>query len=230
MKKNHLTLILSIGLLICLTFTGCSDDIDVVSNVVIYENDFEERDLTNINGGILFRRFNTTLIGNYNNGGFTLHLDSIPDHDYIYISFTLHIHDTWDGNSNGLEPDAPDKWIMAVNPGINSTSLDDYRGFETTFSNGPCDGVLCLPQSYPNEFPHHNLPRTGARRPRSGMCVARTVSGSSSEYFIERTFLHDDPTISFSFYDELYQSNVLDQKCDESWSMDNIEIRAITLD
>lgn len=220
----------SMLLILTLAFTACGDDTDIIANVIVYENDFENRDLTNINGGTLFTRFGTTLIGNYNNGGFTLFLNDLPSHEYIYIAFTLHIHDTWDGNSNGLEPDAPDKWIMEVNSGINATSIDDYKGFETTFSNGPCDGILCLPQSFPSEYPHHNLPRTGARVLRRGMCSLRTVPQSSSEYFIERTFRHDDPTVIFRFYDELFQSNVADQKCDESWSMDNIEIRAITLD
>lgn len=212
---------------IMLTFTGCGGENELTSDVIAYENDFEENDLTDINGGTIVRKFGGNIIGNYNNGGFSLHLNDLPRHNYLYISFTLFIHDTWDGNSNGLDPDAPDKWIMAINNGLTSNSLDAYTGFETTFSNGPCDNVLCLLQSYPQEYPFSNSPGTGLVRYRRGFCN-RAIRGTV-EYHIERTFRHEDAAIIFSFYDELFQSNVADQKCDESWSMDNIVVRAITI-
>ncbi|MCE7995831.1 MAG: hypothetical protein HEP71_27885 [Roseivirga sp.] len=212
---------------IMLTLTGCGGENELTSDVIVYDNNFEESDLSNINGGKIVRKFGTNIIGNYNNSGFSLHLNDLPRHNYLYISFTLFIHDTWDGNSNGLDPDAPDKWIMAVNSGLSASSLDSYTGFETTFSNGPCDSALCLLQSYPQEHPSANQPRTGATRLRRGFCSGR-VRGTS-EYHIERTFSHEDAAVFFSFYDELFQSNVSDQKCDESWSMDNIVVRAITI-
>ncbi len=227
-RYRRLALIRSVMLSLTLVFTACVGDRDIISNVIVYENDFEDGDLTNISGGITSARSGTRSIGNYNNDGFILHLTDLPKHDYIYISFTLRIWDTWDGNSNGLEPDRPDKWIMKINDGIALNS-DDYTGFETTFSNGPCDGVLCLLQSYPSEYPFQNQPRTGMRKDRVGFCSLRGVRGASSDYHIERRFRHDDAAIIFSFYDELYQPNVADQKCDESWSMDNIVVRAITL-
>ncbi|GAB5524377.1 MAG: hypothetical protein Roseis2KO_22490 [Roseivirga sp.] len=209
--------------------TACGGNNELTADIIVYENNFEDGDFENITGASSERRFGSQVIGAYNNDGFSLHLSDLPRHEYIYISFTLYILDTWDGNTNGLTPDRPDKWIMAVNSGITPSSLDSYTGFETTFSNGPCDGVLCLTQSYPNSFPHTVNPRTGARTNRIGRCANRGVRGASSEYFIERTFRHDDPAIIFNFYDELYQPNVADQKCDESWAMDNLTVRAITI-
>ena len=40
-------------------------------------------------------------------------LDDVGDHDYIFISFDLYIHGSWDGNFNGFsENDKPDKWVI----------------------------------------------------------------------------------------------------------------------
>ena len=52
-------------------------------------------------------------------------------------------------------------------------------------------------------------------------------------YKIERTIKSTGNAIIIRFYDELYQPNAIDKdgvpqnKCDESWSIDNIKIRAI---
>ena len=44
-------------------------------------------------------------------------LEDVGDHDYIFISFDLYIHGSWDGNFNGFsENDKPDKWVMEFKP------------------------------------------------------------------------------------------------------------------
>jgi hypothetical protein len=212
-----------------LALTSCGNNNELTSDVVVYENNFDDGDATDITGAVFTTSYGSRFIGNYNNDGFTLYLNDLPRHNYIYISFKLYIIDTWDGNTNGLQPDAPDKWIMKVNNGLSASSLDTYTGFETTFSNGPCDGVLCLLQSYPNEYPFQSQPRLGSRRTRRGFCSRRGLQGETTEYFFERTFSHEDAAIIFSFYDELFQPNVSDQKCDESWGMDDLIVRAITI-
>ena len=50
---------------------------------------------------------------------------------------------------------------------------------------------------------------------------------------IEKSFKTSSGAIVIRFYDELYQPNAIDkdglsqQKCDESWSLDNLKIRVI---
>ena len=52
-------------------------------------------------------------------------------------------------------------------------------------------------------------------------------------YQIEKGFKSSGNSVIVRFYDELYQPNAIDkdgipqQKCDESWSMDNIRVRAV---
>ena len=69
---------------------------------LVYDNNFENKQLTEIDGGSIMSYNNTKVIGNYNNDGFTLHLNDLGAHDYVYISFDLYIHGSWDGNFNGF--------------------------------------------------------------------------------------------------------------------------------
>ena len=107
----------------------------MVRNELIYENDFENSISNEIDGGEIFEFNDTKVIGNFNNDGFTLFLEDFGDHDYIFISFDLYIHGTWDGNFNGFEKnDKPDKWIMEFKPDMElfkDTSLDKF--VTTTF-------------------------------------------------------------------------------------------------
>ena len=44
-------------------------------------------------------------------------LEDVGDHDYVFISFDLYIHGSWDGNFNGFSKnDKPDKWVMEFKP------------------------------------------------------------------------------------------------------------------
>ena len=58
--------------------------------------------------------------------------------------------------------------------------------------------------------------------------------GPTALYKIEKGFRHKGNALVIRFYDELFQPNAIDyqgnnaEKCDESWSIDNIKIRAIT--
>jgi hypothetical protein len=55
-------------------------------------------------------------------------------------------------------------------------------------------------------------------------------------YKIERGFDHKGEALIVRFYDKLFQPNAINskgksiEKCDESWSMDNIKIRVISYD
>ncbi len=213
MNKN-LSLILFLILL-----NSCKNQ--VKSEVEVYNNDFETNNLANITNGVINQFNGTAVLGTYNNGNFILKLDNLPKHDLVTISFDLYIHDTWDGNKP--PPDGPDLWQMLV---------DGNTYINATFSNDPClAGTFCSPQSYPFNYPNnYNNPKTGAYRiDLPGFCLWKSNPNGTTQYKIVKTFTHTNGTLVLQCLDKLVQTNTADPKCDESWSVDNINIKAITL-
>ncbi len=226
MNKKFLFLIIIIN--------SCSYP-EMIRNELIYENTFENNSLEKIEGGGLSEFNNTTVLGNFNNDGFTLFLDDIGDHDYVFISFDLYIHGSWDGNFNGFNTnDKADKWIIEFNPEMDLFKDTSVDSFITTFSNSPCWPNYCFRQSYPNTFPFENNPKTGSFMvDLEEICPNNFFGGSTTLYRIEKGFKSNGKNIIVRFYDELYQPNAIDkdgvpqQKCDESWSMDNLSVRVV---
>ena len=226
---------LLLKLIIILAINSCSYP-KIDRDELIYYNDFETSDLTNIDGQGISNFNYTNVIGDFNNDGFTLHLENTGDHDYIFISFDLYIHGTWDGNFNGFtNKDRPDKWIMEIDPDMDLLKNPTNDKFITTFSNSPCFSNYCLRQSFPENYPFENNPKTGVfedNLPKK--CSNSFFGGETSLYKIEKTFKHSGNAIIIRFYDELYQPNAIDDnglvqtKCDESWSMDNLKVRVIS--
>ena len=232
MKSNFQTLFL----IIIFISNSCSYP-EILSDILIYENDFETGSLENIDGGYINEYNNSNVIGNFNNDGFRIHLNELQSHNYISISFDLYIHGSWDGNFNGFDPDFPDLWSMEIRPDMSDFQDPDSQIFSTTFSNSPCFDNYCLHQSYPNPYPFTNNPQLGALKTElSEVCLADGWNNvKTSLYKIEKTFNHSGGAFIIGFYDKLYQPNAIDshgkviQKCDESWSMDNIKIRLIQI-
>ena len=208
---------------------------EMTRDELVYNNDFENNELSNIDGGDVSEFNNNKVLGDFNNDGFTLHVEDVGSHDYIFVSFDLYIHGSWDGNFNGFsENDRPDKWIMEYKPNMQLYSNSSDDKFVTTFSNSPCFTNYCLRQSYPGSYPDENNPKTGSfRTEMPKKCTNSFFGGKTSLYKIERTIKSTGNAIVIRFYDELYQPNAIDKdgvpqnKCDESWSIDNIKIRAI---
>ncbi|MGW8122601.1 hypothetical protein ACV07N_08055 [Roseivirga echinicomitans] len=221
-KLSYLAIFLMFSL-----FTGCIKE-ELEADFLIYENDFETNKIEGLTGERIHFFNGSNVIGNYNNDGFQLHLNDIPDHNYIHISFDLLLHDSWDGNGNGFENDFPDLWGFAINPDINLNKSDQYK-FETTFSNTPCDSELCPWQSYPNNYPFLSIPKKGLKAKAPGLCLFSNRWDGTTVYRIQKTFRHTDKAIAIDFYDRLYQPNAPDEKCDESWSLDNLTVRALSI-
>ena len=195
----------------------------VQSEAVVYNNTFESNNLSGIKDGIVTQYNNTSVLGQYNNGGFSLNLNDLPRHHLITIAFDLYIHDSWDGNK--LSPDGPDIWQMLVD---NNTYID------ASFSNGACaigPGIICPPQSYPLNYPNnYSYPKKGAfKTDLPGVCHLINNPTGTTMYHIEKTFKHSNNILVLQCLDKLVQTNTTDPKCDESWSVDNIIIKAITL-
>ena len=206
----------------------------LTSDIIIYENNFENNNLDNIEGGLINSFNGTKVNGFYNKDGFNIHLNNLDSHQYISISFDLYIHGSWDGNKNGFKNnDKPDKWILEIRPDMNLHQNLDFQKWETTFSNSPCFSNWCRRQSYPNRYPFENNPYSGASKINLPRTCDGAWGGESALYKIEKIFKHNGNALVLRFYDELYQPNAIDSKgysaelCDESWSIDNIKIRAI---
>jgi hypothetical protein len=194
------------------------------TETVVYTNDFENGNISNIENSILSPFNNSTVLGQYNSnankGYFKLTLAALPKHDLITITFDLYIHDSWDGNKTG--PVGPDLWQMQV---------DGAVFINATFSNDECTpGNFCPPQSYPFNYPNsYNNPKSGAyRTDLPGICGLTGPNGTT-QYKISKTFSHSNSTLVLQCLDKLVQADAADQKCDESWSVDNINIKAVTL-
>ena len=217
-------------LLVLITLFFCCKPDELTRNELVYNNDFESGDLDAIDGAQLITFNNTTVLGNYNNDGFTLSLNDIGAHDLIYITFDLYIHDSWDGNFNGFDPDQADAWFIELVSDFDTDPSNPSDLWETSFSNSVCNPVYCLRQSYPEDFPFENLPRKGSSRLLPGLCSLESDENGTSLYTIEKGFEHTGNALLINFYDKLYQPNVADERCDESWSLDNLKVRVITFE
>ncbi len=202
---------------------SCKRQINTTESLV-YTNDFESNNLSGFENPIITQYNNTGVLGRYNSnvnkGYFKLTLNDLPKHSLITLSFDLYVHDTWDGNKTGVE--GPDIWQMQVDGAIF---------INATFSNGECiPGNFCPPQSYPFNYPNsYNNPKNGAyRTDLPGVCGLAGPNGTTL-YKISKTFAHSNSTLVLQCLDKLVQPNVPDQLCDESWSVDNINIKAVTL-
>jgi len=228
---NFTKAIQAVTVLCALLFTGCADKI-VTAEIDVYFNDFENNDYTGISGVYISDFNGSKVMGNFNNSGFELSLQDIPEHNYIQISFDLYIHDSWDGNSNELNPSEidHDAWIMEFDPD-EKLKVTEKIYFETTFSNGLCIPGFCYNQSYPHFFPFPNEARQEAIRENlPGLCLWKTSPTGTSRYKIVKVYPHNRNASVIRFYDRLIQTNSFDPKCDESWSLDNLKITVLTIE
>jgi len=218
MRKTQSSLFIT-AFLFVLICSSCTKNVQQV--VEVYHNNFESNDLTGIRNGMLDSFNNTQVLGMYNASGFDLVVNDLPQHDMVEITFDLYIHDSWDGNKLGIDSvDGPDIWQMKV---------DDELYINTTFSNAICPTTtFCPPQSYPSDYlnSNHN-PRQGASKIDLPSVCHDT--SSSTLYKIKKNIRHTGSKLTLQCMDQLVQLNTSDPQCDESWSVDNINIRIITL-
>jgi hypothetical protein len=231
---NHSNIFKNLFFILIIISNSCTYP-KIAFDEIVYENDFENDLSKDIDGYKTSLYNNSNVLGNFNNDGFILHLNNIKDHDYVFISFDLYIHGSWDGNSNGFsENDRPDKWILNLKPNMDIYQTGSLDSFTTTFSNTPCFSNYCFLQSYPNSFPFNNIPKTGSSATElNEFCKNSFFGGNTTLYKFEKGFTHSGNALILSIFDELYQPNAIDnngsnqQICDESWSIDNLKIRII---
>ena len=223
-EKRSNTFMIKKILLVILLISGISCKKNIKSETEVYNNDFDSADLTNIIGGTLELYNGTYVLGRYNNQSFELTIKDLPKHELVEISFDLYIHDSWDGNLSGDSGrNGPDIWEFIV---------DGYSYINTTFSNSDCGtDTFCSPQSYPaNYLNSNNNPKTGAANKfLPGVCTRAGAVGSTTLYKISKVIAHSAGSVSIRCLDRLIQTNTQSPKCDESWSIDNLKVKAINL-
>jgi hypothetical protein len=221
-KKTVITYTILVALLgFIISIPSCKKD--VKNETIVYNNDFESGDVNNISGAAIDVFNGTHVLGRYNSGGFYLTVPNLPKHDLVEVSFDLYIHDTWDGNNLDNGYSGPDLWSMIV---------DGSTYIHTSFSNADCTpGYFCSPQAYPNDYPNNNHnPKTGAfRTDLPGACYLASSPNGTTEYKITKQIAHNNKTLVLQCIGDLIQKNVVDAKCDESWSVDNVIIKVIAL-
>lgn len=213
-----------------LFFTSCETEKQIIEQP-FYFYDFET-DYRNIDSVYISVFEDSRVIGPFNNDGFSFKFDNLPEHEFIRLKFDLFIHDSWEGNTNNTQADTPDHdaWVIELDPHRRSNPADHVI-FETTFSNGLCVPGWCYGQSYPNQYPFHNEARVETSRNTFGRCLWQSSPIGSSVYKIDKVFPHTKADFLFVLYDKLKQDGApLNPLCEESWSLDNLEILLLSKD
>ena len=209
-----------------LLISSCTDD-SLPTEIPFYHYDFET-DYTNIDSVYVSEFNGSKVLGPFNNSGFSIRVNELPEHKYVKLKFDLYIHDSWEGNTNEMQLEVPDHdaWFIEFDP-HRKVKPSDKVLFETTFSNGLCVPSWCYSQSYPNQYPFEHPARNKAK-PRNmyGRCLWASSEISTSIYTIEKFFLHEEKSVVIAFYDRLKEAGGSDV-CNESWSMDNLSITVI---
>lgn len=216
-KRVLIKLIFSIGLIVLVS--ACQED-RLESQEIVYSNDFSTLDLAGIENAKLFVFRGDTLLGFFNNEETTLRLNNLPGHNVVKVEVEILVHDSWDGNlDDGVN--GPDFWFMKVN---------DREVFRTTFSNSPCESLFCIRQSYPDHFLRQHFPKSGAIQTNiPGLCLFGAFPNYTTRYRISQLVSHSGPSISITFGDELFQLDNPNPICDESWSINKIEVTTMVV-
>ena len=209
-----------LSILIILSIASCKG---LQKDTIIYNNDFENGSLSNIIDGKIGEYNGSKVIGRYSESGFLLKLDSLPAHNMIQVSFDLYIHDTWDGNA--IKPDGPDIWIM---------NIDGWSAIYSTFASGLCNNCKqAFPVLQPSQinggfvFFNNNPNSNAIKTDLLGACKLKDSKGGTSMYRILRTIEHTGSTLDIGCFAQLEDSDATNKNCNESWSVDNILIKAI---
>jgi hypothetical protein len=148
-------------------------------------------------------------LGQFGNETITLTLGNLPAHTQATVSFDLFILRSWDGNN---QIHGPDVWQLKVDEG--PTLL------HTTFANVPPD-IKDFNQAYPGDYPGGDyLPYTGAAEIKTLGYTEIQAPAPDSVYRLSFTFAHNESILRLDFSGQGLQGIQ-----DESWGLDNVNVR-----
>jgi hypothetical protein len=143
----------------------------------------------------------------------SLTLSGLPSHDEVTITFDLYLIRTWDGNPRIYSPTderfAPDLFNLSV---VGGPTL-----LNATFSVHPERPY----QSYPAQYPGDGSPPPNNPRHTGALAINALGYDMDAVYRFTFTFAHAEPTVTFRF-----TAPILQQLWDESWGLDNVEVKA----
>ncbi len=172
-----------------------------------YTQNFQTTPYTNWNKSSNFTYNASKVLGPFANDSVVLNLNTLPTHDSVSVTFDLYIHDTWDGDCSLV---GPDKFTLKNgNQAILNSSFSNQATCNQSYSNSG------LPGSYAakTDAVQTNLP------------FRCNLSGTTSKYTITRNFAHNTSNLNLSFIGNLIDTADNSSLCDESWSLDNIQIQ-----
>lgn len=154
-----------------------------------------------------------TFLGQFGNETVGLHLDNLPEHEALRLSFDLYIIGSWDGDTMP----GPDEWGVRIADGMTL--------LHTTFAvSSPNSGRT-------QNFPHwvggaSHAQRTGAVESNA---LGYTWSNDArpipvqtdAVWHIEIVFAHLGDSIDFEFF-----ARGLQPLEDEAWGLDNVRVDA----
>ena len=171
-----------------------------------YGQNFENLPFSGWNQQISFNFNSTNVLGPFYNDSLVYLATSLPKHDSVRVTFDLYIHDTWEGEcSSG----GKDKLKFYGGSKIQmDASFSNTPSCQQTYSN------LGIPGLYPaeNDASKNNLSRR---------C---TNTSKTTRYSITKTFAHTSGKLDLSWVGGLNDLPGNQTICDESWSVDNIQI------
>jgi hypothetical protein len=207
-----------------LMLAGLSCTKDVTKRTEVYFNDFENRDVKNIEisnaQGLLNPNqivgFNgNKVLGQFNNGAYVqITVGSLPRHNRLKIEFDLYIHDKWTGNSIEAGKTQPDLWVLSV---------DQSYPIFTTFSNTEGQ-AQCFPENYSPDY--HPFPARGNAWEVTlpGACALAGAPKGTTLYKVDLFQQHAGNLVRIAFTDQMQTALPL---CEKSWSVDNVRITAM---
>ncbi len=172
-----------------------------------YSQDFQTLSYPNWNTNSSINYSGSRILGPFANDSITLNLTGLATHDSVLVTFDLFIHDTWEGDcsSNG-----PDRFrFKNGNTNVINTTFSNTTGCNQAFS------ASGLPGSFP--------PKSGA----SGINLLNRCQpgATTTKYTITRRFRHTSSDLALSWIGDLRDLVDNSTKCNESWSIDNLNIQ-----
>ena len=171
-----------------------------------YNQTFETSPFSGWSSQVSFNYNSSNVLGPFYNDSLIYLATSLPTHDSVKVTFDLYIHDSWEGECALIGKDKLKLWggnVLAMD-----ASFSNNASCQQSYSNSGVPGL------YPaeNDGVKFNLIRR---------C---NNSSKTTKYTVTRTFAHSGSKMNLSWVGNLNDVAPNQNICDESWSIDNIQI------